>query len=103
MRQIINDEIIVARDNSNLETTVREQEIVRKGIERAKKQLRQLTTNVIDVEPVDISLIKKCKTVDVPCIHDAVGNIQKALQKYVKRSGMDSEFCDSINELLDTA
>ena len=103
MRQIINDEIIVARDNSNLETTVREQEIVRKGIERVKKQLRQLTTNVIDVEPVDISLIKKCKTVDVPCIHDAVCNIQKALQKYVKRSGMDSEFCDSINELLDTA
>ena len=29
----------------------------------------------IDMEPVDISLIKKYKTVDVPCIQSAIGNI----------------------------
>ena len=57
----------------------------------------------MDAEPVDIALIKKCITVDIPCVPTAVGNIQKAVQKYVKFPGMDSEYCDSINELLDTA
>ena len=57
----------------------------------------------MDAEPVDIALIKKCITVDIPCVLTAVGNIQKALKKYVKFPGMDSEYCDSINELLDTA
>ena len=57
----------------------------------------------VDAEPVDIALIKKCKTVDVPCVHAAIGNIQKALQKYVKFQGMDSEYCDYVNELLDNA
>ena len=61
-------------------------------------QLRQLTQNTIHTEPVDITLIKKCKTVDV-----TVRNVQRALQKYVKFPGMDSEYSDSINELLDTA
>ena len=50
-----------------------------------------------------ISLIKKYKTVDVPCVHAAVGNIHKALYKYVTFSGMGSEYCDFIRELLDTA
>ena len=31
------------------------------------------------------------------------GNIQKALQKYVGLSGMDSEYCDRIGELTDRA
>ena len=91
------------RDIRVAESSSRECEIVRKGIERLEKQLRQLTQNILDTEPVDISLVKKCKTVDVPCVHAAVGNIQKALQKYVKFSGMDNEYCDHINELLDTA
>ena len=55
------------------------------------------------MDSVDISLIKKYKTVDVPCIHSAIGNIQKSLQRYVKFSGMDSEYCDKINDLLDDA
>jgi len=48
-------------------------------------------------------LIKKLKTVDVPSVHTAVGNIQKSLQKYVKFHGTDHEYCDSINDLLDSA
>ena len=55
------------------------------------------------MKPVDISLIKKYKTVDVPCVHSAIGNIQKSLQRYVKFSGMESEYCDAINDLLNDA
>ena len=85
------------------DTSKRECEIVRKGIECTEKQLRHLILNNMDMEPVDISLIKKYKTVDVHCVHTAIGNIQKALQRYVKFSGMDSEYYDSIDELLDDA
>ena len=101
--QIIQDENLLIRDSLSTETSRRECEIVRKGIEGTKKQLRQLILNDMNMEPVDISLIKKYKTVDVPCVHTAIGNFQKALQRYVKFSGMDSEYCDSINELLDNA
>ena len=76
---------------------------MRKGIERTEKQLRQLILNDINIEPVDISLIKVYKTVDVPCVHSAIGNIQKSLQRYVKFSGMDSGYCDLINDLMDEA
>ena len=70
-------------------------------MQRTEKHLRQLIISDIDMEPVDISLIKKYKTVDVPCIHSAIGNIQKSLQRYVKFSGMDPGYCDAINNLLD--
>ena len=69
--QVINNSIILihtddtapCRDSLNLESSQREQEIVRKGIEQVKKQIRQLTQNAMDTEPVDIELIKKFKTV----------------------------------------
>ena len=101
--QSIRDETLILRDDLNTEISRRKYEIVRKGIERTEKQLRQLILNEIQTEPVNISLIKKYKTVDVPCVHSAIGNIQKSLQRYVKFSGMSSEFCDEINELLDEA
>ena len=47
----------------NLETSRRECEVVRKGMQCTEKQLRQLILNDLDAEPVDISLIKKYKTV----------------------------------------
>ena len=47
--------------------------------------------------------MKKCKTVDVPALNSAVGNIQKALQKYVGFKGMDSKYCDEIDDLMDRA
>ena len=48
-------------------------------------------------------MLKKCKTVDVPAVNSAIGNIPKALQKYVGFNGMDSEYCDRIGELMDRA
>ena len=101
--QIIRDESLIFREDLNTETSRRECEIVRKGIERTEKQLKQLILNDIQTEPVDISLIKKYKMVDVPCVHSAIGNIQKSLQRYVKFSGMNSEYCDAVNDLLDDA
>ena len=97
------DETLILRDEMYLETNKRECEIVRKGIERTEKQLRQLILNDIYAESVDISLIKKYKTIDVPCVHAAIGSIQKSLQRYVKFSRMDLQYCDEINDLLDEA
>ena len=99
--QIIRDESLSYRDDLSAETSKRECEIVRKGIECNEKQLKQLILNDIQTDAVDISLIKKYKTVDVPCVHSAIGNIQKSLQKYMKFSGVDSEYCGKINDLLD--
>ena len=101
--QIVLEENLVSRDNSGIETSRRECEVVRKGMQRTEKHLRQLILNDIDTEPVDTSLIKKYKIVDVPCVHSAIGSIQKSLQRYVKFSGMDSGYCDAINDLLDDA
>ena len=50
-------------------SNTRQQEIVRKGIERAEKQFRQIILNDLTESSKDISLIKKHKTVDVPAIH----------------------------------
>ena len=55
------------------------------------------------MNPVDISLIKKFKTGDVPAVHSAVGNIQKSLQKYVTFPGVEYDYCDEINDFLDYA
>ena len=90
-----------SRDNLNLETNKRKCEVVRKGIELTEKQLRQLILNDIQTDSMDISLIKKYKTVDVPCIHSAIENIQKSLQRYVKFSRVESEYCNKINDLDD--
>ena len=81
--QMIRDESLIIREDLNAESNRRECEIVRKGIERTEKQLRQLIRNEIQMDSVDISLIKKYKTVEVTCVHSAIGNIQKSLQRYV--------------------
>ena len=52
---------------------------------------------------MDIALLKKCKTVDVPAVNSAIGNVQKALQKYVGFNGMNSDYCDKIGDLMDQA
>ena len=65
-----------------------ERDIVRKGIERLEKQIFQLIGPTISKDQVDIALLKRCKTVDVPAVNSAIGNIQKALQKYVGFKGM---------------
>ena len=81
----------------------RERDIVRNGIERLEKQILQLIGVLISQDQVDIVLLKKCKTVDVPAMNSAIGNVQKALQKYVGFEGMDSENCDRIDGLMNQA
>ena len=85
------------------ETDSRECEIVRKGIERFKKQLVQVIKNKIIKEPLDIPLVKKCKILDVPAVHTTVAHFQKALQAYVKFSNTDSEYIDFVEDLMDRA
>ena len=81
--------------------TCREREVVRKGIERMQKQIFQLISVYISQEQVDIALLKKCKTVDVPAVNAPIRNIQRALQKYVGYEGMEPEFCDEVENLMD--
>ena len=59
---------------------------------------------VISREQADIALLKKCKTVDVLlAVNCKIGNIQRALQKYVGFEGMESNFCDVVESLMDQA
>ena len=58
----------------------REREIVRKGIERLEKQILQCINVYIPKDQINIALIKKCKTTDVPAVNSAIGNIQKATE-----------------------
>ena len=68
-----------------------------------QKQIYQLISVQISQENVVIALLKKCKTVDVTAVNAAIGNIQQALQKYVSFEGMDAEFCDEVENLMDKA
>ena len=68
-----------------------------------QKQICQLISVRISQEHVDIALLKKCKTVDVPAVNAAIVNIQQALQKYVSFEGMEAEFCDEVENLMDKA
>ena len=101
--QAVLDESLRSKDHSTLEIDRRECEIVKKGIQRTEKQLKRLILNGLEMKPADISLIRKYKTVDIPCVHAAIGSIQKSLQRYVKFSEMDMEYCDAIDDLLDEA
>ena len=76
---------------------------MKKGIERLEKQILQLINFFISLDLVNIALLKKCKTADVPAVNSAIGTVQKALQKYMGFSKMDSEYCDRIGELMDKA
>ena len=54
-------------------------------------------------DQINIALIKKCTTTDIPAVNSEIGNIQKAFQKLVGFSGMYPEYCDQIRELMDRA
>ena len=101
--QAVLDESLRSKDHSTLEIDRRECEIVKKGIQRTEKQLRRLVLNGLEMRPMDISLIRKYKTVDIPCVHAAIGSIQKSLQRYVKFSEMDMQYCEAIDDPLDEA
>ena len=97
------DDNVQGSRSTESESSNLEREIVRKGIERLEKQISQLIEPVISKDQVDIALLKRCKTVDVPAVNSAIGNIQKALQKYVGFKGMQSKYCETIDKLMDKA
>ena len=80
-----------------------ERDIVRKGMERLEKEISQYTQVQISKEQVDIALLKKCKTTDIPAVNLAIANIQRALQKYVGFNNIDSLYCDKVGEIMDDA
>ena len=82
---------------------MREQEIVRKGIDMIEIQIKQYTSVYVSKDQVYIALIEKCKTTDILAFNYAMGNIQKALQRYLGFDGMDPDYCDRIEELMDRA
>ena len=51
---------------------LKEKEVVKKGNERMEKQISQLNSVFISQEQVDIALLKKCKTVNVPAVNSAI-------------------------------
>ena len=55
-----------------------------------QNQIFPLISVQISQEHIDIALLKKCKTIDVPAVNAAIGNIQGALQKYVSFEGMET-------------
>ena len=89
--------------NLQVENRSRERDIVRKGIERLEKQISHYTQVQISKEQMDIALLKKCKTTDIPAVNLAIGNIQRVLQKYVGFNNIDSLYCDKVGEVMDDA
>ena len=103
MNSVLREPIVIEKDARHNESCLREKDVVKKSIERARKQLEQVVSVELRMDTLDISLIKKHKTVDVPAVHSTVGSIQKSLQKYVTFPGAEYEYCDEINEILDRA
>ena len=52
---------------------------------------------------VDIALIRKCNTIDLPAPQSAAKTCEKSLLKYLSFQGIDNSFCDRISALLDSA
>ena len=57
------------------EVKVRECEIVRKVIDRLEMQIKQYTSVYLSRDQVEIALIKKCKTSDIPVLNSVMGNL----------------------------
>ena len=87
----------VLGDRLNL---VREREVVRKGIERSEKLILQLISTRIPSDYVDIALIRKCNTIDLPALQSASKTCEKSLLKYLSFPGVDNSYCDRISSLL---
>ena len=72
----------------------RERDVVRKGIERSEKLILQLISTKIPGDYVDIALIRKCNTIDLPALQSASKACEKSLLKYFSFSGVDNSNCD---------
>ena len=82
---------------------IRERDVVRKGIEQSEKLILQLISTKIPSDYVDISLIRKCNTIDLPALQSASKTCEKSLLKYLSFPGVDNSYCDRISSLLDNA
>ena len=82
---------------------IRERDVVRKGIERSEKLILQLISTKIPNDYVDIALIRKCNTIDLPALQSAFKTCEKSLLKYLSFPGVDNSYCDRISSLLDSA
>ena len=91
------------KDSRQSENRSRERDIVRKGMERLEKEISQYTQVQVSKEQVDIALLQRCKTTDIPAVNLAITNIQKALEKYVGFNNIDSQYCDKVGEVMDKA
>ena len=90
----------VLGDRLNL---TRERDVVRKGIERSEKLILQIISTRIPADYVDIALIRKCNTIDLPALQSASKTCEKSLIKYLSFPGIDNSYCDRISALLDSA
>ena len=66
----------VLGDRFNL---TRERDVVRKGIERFEKLILQIISTRIPADYVDIALIRKCNTIDLPALQSASKTCEKSL------------------------
>jgi hypothetical protein len=80
MQNVLSESRVQEWDSRTFESHARERDLVKRSIEQARKQLQQIVIADLGMSPVDIALVKKYKTVDVPAVHSAVGNIQKSLR-----------------------
>ena len=77
--------------------------MVRKGIDWSEKLILQLISTKIPSAYVDIALIRKCNTTDLPALQSASKTCEKSLLKYLSFPGVDNSCCDRISSLLDNA
>ena len=78
-----------------------ERDVVWKGIERSEKLILQLISTKIPSDYVDIALIRKCNTIDLPALQFALKTCEKSLLKYLSFPGVDNSYCERISTLLD--
>ena len=77
--------------------------MVRKGIEHSENLILLLISTWIPSDYVNIALIRKCDTIDLPALQSASKTCEKSLLKYLSFPGVDNAYCDWIYTLLDNA
>ena len=74
----------------------REREVICKGIEHSEKLILQLISTRIPTDYGDISLIRKCNTIDLPALQSTTKTCEKSLLKYLSFPNADNSYCDRI-------
>ena len=66
-----------------------------------EKLILQLISTRIPGDYVDIALIRKFNTIDLPALQSASKTCEKFLLKYLFFPGINNSYCDRISSLLD--